>query len=175
MPVAEARERHSFLPAIPAQPAQAIAMNASSSAVKALARPGGRNIAQQRGYQRQDLYAIAEIAHHYLFSGGTEVARALFEGLVAVAPEESYFALGLGLTHDHLGEIEQAARWYKLAGDLDPKDGRPDINRAELYLERRDYEKARQLLVRGAEKARRRRDVPLERKAMALIAHLARP
>jgi len=46
--------------------------------------------------------------------------------------------------------------------------------RAELCLERRDFQKARQLLMRGVQKARLQRDLLLERKAEALLAHIER-
>jgi Flp pilus assembly protein TadD len=132
----------------------------------------GKSLAQRRGYQRQDLYAVAEIAHHYLFSGGTEIALAILEGLTAVAPEEAYFALARGLTHDHMGDTTEAERWYAKAGELDPSDAHSDINRAELRLEKKDFARARALLKSGANKARARRDSALERKALALLEHI---
>lgn len=131
-----------------------------------------RGASAHAGYERKDLYAIAEVGYHYLFSGGTDVAQALFEGLVAVAPNESYFALALGLTHDHLGNPREADRWYAYASKVDPTDGRPDVNRAELYLESGDFATAKKLLARGAEKARNRRDAALEKKASSLLQHL---
>jgi Flp pilus assembly protein TadD len=133
-----------------------------------------KTLAQARGYSRDDLFAIAEIGYHYLFSGGVNLALTLFEGLTAVAPQEAYFALALGLTHDHLQNPNEANRWYSLASELDPSDGRADVNRAELYLERGDKRSARKLLERGAQKARSKGDLSLSRKAMALINHLDR-
>lgn len=139
-------------------------------------RTGGTpaNLLKSRGYRMDDLHAVAEIAHHYLFSGGTRLALTLFEGLQAVAPTEAYFALGLGLTHDHLGSPVEAERWYAKAAELDSGDPRADINRAELRIEARDYARARELLIRGANKARARADSALETKARALLKHLDR-
>ncbi len=133
-----------------------------------------RTLAQARGYGRDDLFAIAEIGYHYLFSGGLTLALTIFEGLNAVAPDEAYFALALGLTHDHLDQRAEANKWYKLAAELDPTDGRADVNRAELFLQAGDKVSAKKLLSRGAQKARNRGDQPLARKAMALINHLER-
>src|SRR5688572_22039505 len=98
----------------------------------------GKTLAEVRGYDRDDLFVIAEVAYHYLFNGGTRLALVLYEGLAAVSPKEPYFALALGLTHDHLGEVAMAHKWYAKAAELDPNDGRPDVNRAELYIEARD-------------------------------------
>jgi Flp pilus assembly protein TadD len=131
-----------------------------------------RTLANARGYGQDDLFAVAEIGYHYLFSGGLTLALTIFEGLTAVAPEEAYFALALGLTHDHLENRSEANKWYKLAAELDPTDGRADVNRAELFLQSGDKASAKKLLARGAQKARAKGDLPLARKAMALINHL---
>jgi tetratricopeptide (TPR) repeat protein len=131
------------------------------------------NLARARGYEPEDLQAVAEIAWHYLMSGGLKLALTLYEGLAAVAPEEPYFALALGLVHDRLNDPAQAHACYERAARLDPSDGRPDVNRAELFLEASDRAKALQLMARGAEKARRRGDEALANKAEALLAHVA--
>jgi tetratricopeptide (TPR) repeat protein len=133
---------------------------------------GKKTLAEARGYERDDLYAIAEVGYHYLLSGGLTLSLTIFEGLHAIAPEEAYFALALGLTHDHLDHRTEANRFYKLAAELDPSDGRADINRAELFLQSGDRTSAKKLLTRGAQKARTKGDLPLARKAMALINHI---
>lgn len=133
-----------------------------------------RTLAQSRGYELQDLYAIAEIAYHYLMNGGTSIAVTLYEGLSAVAPNEAYFALGLGLALDHSGDKKGAFAAYTRAGELDPHDARPDVNRAELLLESGDKNRARQLLSRALGKAANRGDAALERKAQAILTHISR-
>jgi Flp pilus assembly protein TadD len=146
----------------------------SSANVKALAprakAPLGRRNASK--YVKEDLVAVSEIAYHYLFNGGLGLALSLYDGLVAVAPDEPQFALGLGLTHDQLGDRDEAMRWYRHAAELDPGDPQADLNSAELYIEVQDWARARQLLMRSANKARNRHDAALERKAVALIRHL---
>jgi Flp pilus assembly protein TadD len=129
---------------------------------------------EQRGYARDDLFAIAEVAYNYLANGGVKLAVTLYEGLTAVAPDEPHFALGMGLAYDHYGQPANAMRWYKRASDLDPSDGRPDVNRAELYLSRRDFARAKPLLIRGAAKATNRGDAALAKKAHALLSHVDR-
>lgn len=132
------------------------------------------SLARARGYDPEDLLAIAEIAWHYLMSGGLKLALTLYEGLAAVAPEEPYFALALGLTFDRLNDPAQADAAYRRASQLDPKDGRPDINRAELRLEAGDRAQAMKLLARGSAKANRAGDRALANKADALLEHLMR-
>lgn len=131
-----------------------------------------KSLTASRGYRRDDLYAVAEIAHHYLFSGGVKLALALLEGLTTVAPTEAYFQLALGLTYDRLNERDLAKAAYARAAQLDATDGRPDVNRAELLLEEGDLAGARALFHSGAIKAQRRGEQELEDKARALVAHL---
>lgn len=133
-----------------------------------------KTLAAARGYEKDDLFAIAEIAYHYLMNGGAKVAHTLFEGLVAVLPSEPYFLLGLGLAADHLGEREAAFSAYTRASELDPGDPRPDVNRAELLVEERNVARALQFLQHGLTKARNRGDAALERKASAMLKHLSR-
>lgn len=123
-------------------------------------------------YALDDLLAVAEVAHHYLFSGGAALARTLFHGLAAIAPREPYFALGLGLAHDHMGHGEAALHWYQRAAKLDPMDPRADINQAELYVRSGELERATLLLTSGRRKAEVRGEAELETKATALLHHL---
>jgi tetratricopeptide (TPR) repeat protein len=123
-------------------------------------------------YRSEDLMAVGEVAYHYLMNGAHQLALTIFEGLTTVAPEDAYYALALGLVFDRMNDREMAARWYERAGRLDPQDGRSDVNRAELLLEAGVHEQALALLERGAEKARRRKDEALERKARAIARHL---
>lgn len=143
-------------------------------AVPSRSAPPRHGLVKSRGYSREDLLAIGEIAYHYLMSGGVRLSLALFEGLNAVAPDEPYFAMGIALCHDHLGAPKESLRWYGRASELDPGDGRPEINAAELYIEARDMQRARQHLIRGCNKARSRGDEALERKSIALLRHLDR-
>lgn len=126
----------------------------------------------RRGYAKDDLFAIAEIGYHYLNNGGGRFARMIFEGLCAVAPDEVYFALALGLAADHTGDLAAARHAYARAGKLDPTDGRPDVNIAELCIQTGDHRRAKAYLKRALDKLRQRPDAALERKARALFVHL---
>lgn len=136
--------------------------------------PANTTLAAQRGYKREDLFAIAEIGYHYLLNGGLDLALSIFEGLCAISPDEAYFALALGLTFDRLGEPNQAIRWYDRAARLDPSEGRADVNRAELEIEAGRYDNAKKLLNRGAAKAKHKGDDALLTKATAILRHLER-
>lgn len=154
------------LTAIPANTVGQISQRANG-------RPEDRPLAEIRRYSRSDLYAVAELGHQYLFSGGLGVAEAIFEGLRAVAPQESYFALALGLVRAQQGREDEAENLYATAARLDPLDGRADVNRAELRLQKRDFRSARHLLATGSQKSNRRGDHELQRKADALLARLS--
>ncbi len=128
-----------------------------------------RSIAEARGYDPDELYGLAEVGYHYFRSGGLRLAEVIFEGLTAIAPDEAYFWLALGLVEDYLDDKTEARRCYETAARLDPDDPRPEINLAELDLERRDRRSAQSRLRRGLVKAVRARDDALERKAQALM------
>jgi Flp pilus assembly protein TadD len=117
--------------------------------------------------------AIAEIGYHYLMNGALELASVVFEGLHAIAPDESYFALALGLVRDREGDKESAVALYARAASLDPRDPRPDVNRAELAIERGDRAVAKALLESARKKAVGVGDERLEVKAAALLRHLS--
>lgn len=133
-----------------------------------------RALRSVRGYVRADLMAVAEIGYHYLFGGAPQIAHVVFDGLVAIDPDEAYFTLALGLTLDHLGDVRAAERCYTRAAKLDPSDGRPDVNRAELRIEQRDFEGATRLLRSGLRKAVAAHDERLAAKARAVIEHVGR-
>lgn len=115
---------------------------------------------------------MAELGYHYLLSGGLGLSRAIFEGLVAVDPDEAYFALALGLTLDRLGDLDGAEAMYRRAGSLDPADGHADVNLAELALADGAWRRAHKRLAAGVRKAKARGDSSLERKARALLSHV---
>lgn len=144
-----------------------------ASVVDATLAPHGvsdrRTLAARRGYAKDDLHAVAEIGYHYLHNGGVRFARLLFEGLVAVAPDEVYFALALGLAADHGGDKGVARREYQRASQLDPGDPRPEVNLAELDLEAGQFTAARRHLEEAAHRLTLRHDAALEKKTTALL------
>ena len=136
--------------------------------------PADRPLKEARGYRKRDLQTIAKVAHHYLFTGAHEVALAIYDGLAALDPAEAHYALGLGLAHDRMRNAGAAHEWYQRAETLNRCDGRPDVNRAELFLQDGELKNARQLLASGQRKAAAVGDTDLEQKAAAILAHIDR-
>ena len=132
------------------------------------------SIAETRGYQAEDLQALAEVGYHYIRNGGYKLAAVIFEGLTTIVPGEVYYALALGLTKDYLGDKAEARHHYERALKLDPKDPRPEINLAELELEAGNKKRALARLQRGLQKAKRAQDQALQGKAEAMIELLKR-
>lgn len=128
-----------------------------------------RTIAEARGYQEEDLFALAEVGYHYIRNGGYKLAEVIFQGLTEIAPSEVYFALALGLTQDYLGKKEGARLHYGRALKLDPRDPRPELNLAELDLEAGNKTRAIERLRRAERKATRSGQDALQRKAQALL------
>lgn len=123
-----------------------------------------------RDYRREDLRRIAEIGFHYTLSGGLELGAALFEGLVAIAPDEPLFCIGLGLTYWKQGELERAQAAYARAASLDPAAPLPELSLAELSLERGRRAEARAHLASAVQKANRAKEAALLAKAKAMLS-----
>lgn len=136
-------------------------------------QPAGQGPAALRGYPEDALRVVASIATHYLYSGGYRLAEVLFEGLCAVAPDEPYHWLGLGLTHDRLNRVESAARAYQVAAERAPSDARPLVNLAELEVEAGRPAEAARLLTRAVTLAERAQDGALLGKARMMLTRLA--
>lgn len=149
-------------------------MFVSLAAIRAQAAAGRdvrrdeRTIREARRMPKRELFAIAEIAYHYVRCGGFRLAAVIFDGLAAIDPDEPYFALGMGLVSDRLDDRDAAIRWYERARRLDPTDGRADLNLAELLLGSRHHARALQLLETSAHKAATRGDDDVARAAAAL-------
>ena len=97
---------------------------------------------------------------------------AFYEGLNAIAPDDGYFALSLGVTHEELGDDEQALRWYQEACRLSPKDARARINLGQLFLRRGGRRNAARCFTDGLALARRSGERALEKKARAILDYL---
>lgn len=130
------------------------------------------SLVEARGYTRDELLALAEVGYHYLFSGGHRIAVTIFEGLCAIAPNEAYFALALGLCYDRLDRLLDARRAYARAGELDPQDPRPEINLAELEIEQNELPSAARRLSRALLLAKQSGQTALAAKAATLLARV---
>ncbi len=129
-------------------------------------------VAQMRGYDQQQLDAIAEMAHQYIYNGGYRLAVTLLEGLVAVAPQEPRYLMLLGVCYTHIELRRRAAACFASAARLDPTDARPELNLAELAIFAGRSRAAEGRLRLAMKKARASGDRQLEKKAAALVGRL---
>lgn len=121
-----------------------------------------------------DLMILAELGYHYLMCGGLQLAFEIFSSLEVLGPAEPYFPMALALTCDRMGDKAAAHRAYERAARLSPQDPRPELNRAELFIEAGDRTSARTLLASALKKARLAKDAALTAKAECLLGHLGR-
>src|SRR5262249_56182461 len=94
--------------------------------------PSMRPLADEYGFTKQELFGLAEIAYHYLRSGGFKLAGALFEGLAAIEPREPYFALAVGLAADRLGDRKKAIASFERPQPLHPPHRPSDLHLPHL-------------------------------------------
>lgn len=121
-----------------------------------------------KGYDDDELYAIAHTGYFFLMQGKNEEARTLFEGLVAIDPRNAYYYRALGVIFHKLGEEDRAIRQFGYAIRVNPRSPSAYVNRAEVHISRRAYSDAREDLRRSLQYMTPR-DVALARKARALI------
>lgn len=121
--------------------------------------------------------ALAELAFNLHQNGRNRLARAIFEGLTLLQPENAYAHLGAGLMNDFLGAQVEAETFYDRARRLAPGDARPDLNQAELRIQAKDRGTAAKLVALARTKARRAAHGALLRKAEAMgtILETTRP
>jgi len=121
-----------------------------------------------KGYSDDELYAIAHTGYFFLMQGKNEEARTLFEGLVAIDPRNAYYYRALGVIFHKLGEEDRAIRQFGYAIRVNPRSPAAYVNRAEVYISRREFPSAIEDLRRSLQFTGPR-DVQLERKARALL------
>ena len=120
-----------------------------------------------KGYTDEELFAISRIAYFFLMQGKDEPARVLFEGLIAIDPRNPYYYRALGVIFHRLGDEERALRQFTYALRLVPDATCAYLNRAEVFMARRQYARAASDLRKALQFAKPK-DAVLARKARAL-------
>ncbi|MEZ4271944.1 MAG: hypothetical protein R3C68_11100 [Myxococcota bacterium] len=112
---------------------------------------GEMTLAEFQGMTIDEAYAIAEHGYAFFEGGRYEDARVIFEGLSACNPYDAYFHNMIGAIYQQLDRREEALDRYTLAIVLDREHAPAFVNRAELLLERGNFEIATEDLKRVIE------------------------
>lgn len=139
---------------------------APGAAVQRWAR-GDATLMQLKGYSEEELYSIAQQGYTLFLNGKIKDAQVIFEGLVAIDPRNDYYYRALGVVYHRMGDAQRAIRQFTHAVTVAPKEPTAYVNRAEVHIARRDYEKALTDLD-YAIKVTRDLSAPIARKALAL-------
>ena len=107
--------------------------------------------AELTGLTMQEAYSFAEIAYNLFEQGKYEQAQTIVEGLVISNPYDGYFHGLLGAIYGRKGMHEEAQEEYSIAIDLDPTNLSAFVNRAEIFLQHGDIEKALRDLKKAIE------------------------
>lgn len=145
---------------------------APGAAVKRWAR-GDATLMQLKGYTEEELYGIAQQGYTLFLNGKIRDAQVIFEGLVAIDPRNDYYYRALGVVYHRMGDAERAIKQFTHAVTVAPKQPTAYVNRAEVHIARRDYEKALTDLdyaIRVAPDL----SMPVARKALALRSLIRR-
>jgi type III secretion system low calcium response chaperone LcrH/SycD len=134
---------------------------------------GEKTLMQLKGYSEDELYSIAQQGYTLFLNGKIKDAQTIFEGLTAVDPRNDYYYRALGVVYHRLGDAEKAIKQFTHAVTVAPKQPTAYVNRAEVHIARRDYEKALTDLdyaIRVAVDL----SAPIARKALALRSLIRR-
>jgi tetratricopeptide (TPR) repeat protein len=107
--------------------------------------------AELTGLTMQEAYSFAEIAYNLFEQGKYDQAQTIVEGLVISNPYDGYFHGLLGAIYGRKGMHEEAQEEYTIALDLDPTNLSAYVNRAEIFLQHGDIEKALKDLKKAIE------------------------
>ena len=107
--------------------------------------------AELTGLTMQEAYSFAEVAFNLFEQGKYDQAQTIVEGLVISNPYDGYFHGLLGAIYGRKGMHEEAQEEYSIAIDLDPTNLSAYVNRAEIFLQHGDIEKALKDLKKAIE------------------------
>jgi tetratricopeptide (TPR) repeat protein len=107
--------------------------------------------AELTGLTMQEAYSFAEVAYNLFEQGKYDQAQTIVEGLVISNPYDGYFHGLLGAIYGRKGMHEEAQEEYTIAIDLDPTNLSAHVNRAEIFLQHGEIEKALKDLKKAIE------------------------
>lgn len=86
------------------------------------------------GIDKQAQYRMAKVGHQYLSEGKLDLAKTVFEGLVALDPFDAYFHTALGSVAQQKGELEEAEARYSRALEINPFSAVALAHRGEVRV-----------------------------------------
>jgi Flp pilus assembly protein TadD len=134
---------------------------------------GEATLQEIKGYSEEELYVIAQHGYTLFLNGKVKDAQVVFEGLVAIDPRNDYYYRALGVVYHRQGDAERALRQFTHAITVSPKAPAGYVNRAEVHIARRDFERALADLTTAVQVADDL-SLPIARKALALSKLLRR-
>jgi tetratricopeptide (TPR) repeat protein len=98
--------------------------------------------AELTGLTMAEAYSFATIAFNMFEQGKYDQAQTIVEGLVISNPYDGYFHSLLASIYGRKGMLDEARDSYTVSIELDPRNLPSLVNRAEIYLQRGEIEKA---------------------------------
>ena len=95
---------------------------------------GKATLGEVYGVDKESQYKVAELGYNLMTQGKLSEAKAIFEGLVAMDPKDTYFLTACGAAAQREEDLEDANKWYDLALEVDSKSAVALANRGEIKL-----------------------------------------
>jgi tetratricopeptide (TPR) repeat protein len=135
---------------------------------------GKTTLRQIRNYSDDELLAISQIGYHFLMQGKNEESRVIFEGLIAIDPQNDFYYRALGVVFQRLGDYERAMKQFVYAAQINPGSPYAYVNRAEILISQGEANKAEPELRLALERMGPK-DEQLSKKAWALLRVATEP
>jgi len=135
---------------------------------------GKTTLGQIRNYSDDELMAISQVGYHFLMQGKNEESRIIFEGLIALDPQNDFYYRALGVVFQRLGDFERAMTQYSYAQRINPGSPYSYVNRAEIFISQGETRKAEPELRLALERMGAK-DEQLSKKAWALLRVATEP
>jgi Flp pilus assembly protein TadD len=103
---------------------------------------GEATLQEIKGYTPEELHHMAQHGYTLYLNGKFKDAQIVFEGLTAIDPRSEYYYRALGVVYHRRGDAERAIRQFGHAIKVAPRSPAAFVNRAEVHISRRDYDRA---------------------------------
>jgi tetratricopeptide (TPR) repeat protein len=97
---------------------------------------GEITLAQFAGLSQNALYRIADVAYQLFQAGNYNLARQIYQGLIAADPFDSVFHCHLGAIYHRIGDLDKAMEEYSTALRFNFSNSDALAGRGEIYFNR---------------------------------------
>ena len=108
---------------------------------------GQVTLGELEGIKKSETMELVQLGYSYLDQGRLDDAQAIFEGLVALDPNEPYFLMASGSVAQRQIRYEEAEQWFTACLQIDSRNLVARTNRGEVRLHMKKIKNAAKDLI----------------------------